>query len=303
MIATSRRALRAFGLAAILFSAAVGAARATAPNLMTYQGRLKESGLPVTGVRTVDIEICSALSGGVCTTTMAGGQGVSVANGLFRTTFTVPSGIALEGGSLFLEVRVGGVAFGPREMLSAGAYAIYASSASTLIVNPGDPAVFITPTVSIAGNGSIGGSSFSVGGSTLVVSGGNVGIGNPAPASALDVKGNMTLGGTGGNLTLNGTLGHVRVGGSAAAVGACGAGATVAGSDVAGRITVGTGAASCTLSFGSAWSPNFPVCHFTNEKGTAQAYTITAVTGSFVTFQGTTALVAGDVINYVCLSY
>lgn len=299
---TSRKSMRACALALFLAAAAAGSARATAPNLMTYQGRLKESGLPVTAVRSVDIQICNAFTGGVCTTT--GAQNVAVANGLFRTTFTVPSGITLETGSWFLEVHVGASAFGPRETLSANAYSIYASSASTLIVNPGDPAVFITPTVSIAGNGSIGGNSFSVGGSTFVVSGGNVGVGNPSPASALDVKGNMTLGGTSGNLTLNGTVGHIRAGGSTPSVGACGTAPSVAGSDSVGRITLGTGVgASCTLVFGTAWSPNFPVCHFTNEKGTAQAYTISAVSGSLVTFQGTTALVAGDVINYICLSY
>src|SRR5258708_588993 len=69
-------------------------ARADAPALMTYQGRLKESGLPVTGNRAIDIVLYKTLAGacgGTCTDT--GAQNVSVVNGLFRTTFTAPGWI------------------------------------------------------------------------------------------------------------------------------------------------------------------------------------------------------------------
>ena len=247
---------KAIARALVLIAAAAAPALATAPNLLTYQGRIKESGLPVTGARTVDVQICDSLSGGSCNTT--GIQGVSVANGLFRTTFTVPSGVSLETGSWYLQVIVNGASFGPREQLSAGAYAIYASSASTLIVNPGDPAVFIAPNVVIAGNG------FSVGGSTLVVSGGSVGIGTNAPGATLGVNGTLNLSG----------VGHIRVSGGAslpAPTGGCGTGAAITGSDSAGRVTIGTTpSTSCQIVFGTPWSPNTPVCHFTNESGVVQ---------------------------------
>lgn len=72
------------------------------PNLLTYQGRLKESGEPVTGTRSVEIKLCNALSGGACTST--GAQGAAVANGLFRTTFTVPSAVNLETGDWYLKI-------------------------------------------------------------------------------------------------------------------------------------------------------------------------------------------------------
>lgn len=294
MSATSRNVIRAFGLALILISAGAGSARAAAPNLMAYQGRIKESGLPVTGVRTVDIQICPALTGGVCATT--GAQGVSVVNGLFRTTFTIPSGTTLESGAWFLEVHVGGAVFGPREMLSANAYAIYASSASTLIVNPGDSAVFIAPNVVIAGNGSIGGNNFSVGVSTFVVNGGSVGIGTASPGAALEVKGSVTLSGAG----------HLRASGAGApppAVSACGAAASIAGSDTVGRVTIGGGgSADCSIAFGTPWSPNPPVCHFTNESGNPQAYS-NVVNATFMTFKTGVALTGGNVISYTCLSY
>ena len=287
MTATSfKTAVRAF----ILVAAAAVPVLATAPGLMTYQGRIKESGLPVTGVRTVDVQICDSFSGGTCNTT--GGQGVSVSNGLFRTTFTIPSGVTLETGSWFIEIHVGGSVFGPREQLSAGAYAIYASSASTLIVNPGNAAVYISPSVVIAGNG------FSVGGSTLVVSGGNVGIGTNAPGATLGVNGTINVSG----------VGHVRVSGGvslpAPGGSGCGTGATVTGSDGAGRVTIGASpSASCQIVFGTAWSPNAPVCYFTNESSHVQPYAVSSVSTLFVTFQATAAFNAGDTINYMCLSY
>ena len=284
MNATPRAVLRAL----VLIASAAGAARATAPNVLTYQGRLKESGLPVTGVRSVDVQICAAPTGACASTTV---QSVAVANGLFRTTFTVPSGVSLETGAWFLEVQVGGAAFGPREMLSAAAYAIYASSASTLIANPGDPAVFVSPSVVIAGSG------FSVGGSTFVVSGGNVGVGTASPGSALEVKGQLTLSGAG----------HLRASGAGAslpATGACGAGATIAGGDAVGRVTIGAGGpSSCQIVFGTPWGPNVPVCHFTNESGNAQAYAVGAADSFSVTFQAGGALTSGDVVGYACSSY
>lgn len=125
-----------------------GELHATAPGLLTYQGRLKESGLPVTAARTVTISFCDALTAGTCTTSPSGAQSVSVVNGLFRTTFTVPSTIALESGAWYLNVNVNAQDFTPRELLSANPYSIYASSASTLLADPGASYVSISTPVS-----------------------------------------------------------------------------------------------------------------------------------------------------------
>jgi hypothetical protein len=138
------RLLRPTAWALFLLLAAAGAASAGAPGLLTYQGRLKESGLPVTAARNVSINICDSLVGGICTASPSGLQSVSVVNGLFRTTFTIPSTISLETGAWYLEVSVNGSAFSPREMLSSNPYAIYASSASTLLANPGASYVSIS---------------------------------------------------------------------------------------------------------------------------------------------------------------
>jgi hypothetical protein len=101
---------------------------AEAPNLLTYQGRLKENGLAVTGNRAVEIYLCDAETAGACTTTSA--QPVAVTNGLFRSTFTVPAAVDLTTGSWWLELRVAGVTLTPRERLTSGAYALYAATAA-----------------------------------------------------------------------------------------------------------------------------------------------------------------------------
>lgn len=111
-------------------------AAALAPNASTYQGRLQESGLPVSGARQVELRLCTGLLVGTCYS--AGSQGVGVLNGVFKTTFTIPVGVDLSAGSWFLEVAVG--PFGgalntlaPREALTSFPYAVHASSATTLL--------------------------------------------------------------------------------------------------------------------------------------------------------------------------
>lgn len=121
-------------LTAIL-SMTAGAAWATAPNVLTYQGRLLESGSPVSGTRTIDMQLCDSLSGGLCYD--SGSQAVGVVNGVFKTTFTLATAPALpaEGlasGSWFLQTIINGVTLSPREQLTSAPYAVLASSAETL---------------------------------------------------------------------------------------------------------------------------------------------------------------------------
>ncbi|MBI3288592.1 MAG: hypothetical protein HYZ74_03635, partial [Elusimicrobia bacterium] len=150
-----KRFLRPAAWAIVALVAVAGESFAAgAPNLLTYQGRLKEVGQPVTGARDITIQLCDSLTAGNCFTT--GVQGVSVVNGLFRTTFTVPSTVALESGPWYIEVIVAGQAFSPREMLSATPYAIYASSAATLSPMAGAQLVQISTTVSIQAKNAAG---------------------------------------------------------------------------------------------------------------------------------------------------
>lgn len=107
-------------------------ASTSAPNTLTYQGRLIESGVPASGPRTVEIHLCpdAATPLGSCFST--GAQGVSSASGLFRTTFTVPSAVNLGTGIWWLNVSVGGTSLSPREQLTSSPFAVYASTAGTL---------------------------------------------------------------------------------------------------------------------------------------------------------------------------
>ncbi len=119
-----------FGLGlALLFSAA---SAWSAPNLLTYQGRLQESGALVTGNRSVEIVLCDLVTGGSdgINCHLSGAQGVAVSNGVFRTTFTLPSPVNLDVGNWFLEVRVGGTALSPRERLTSSPYALHSTTAT-----------------------------------------------------------------------------------------------------------------------------------------------------------------------------
>jgi len=182
----STRLLRAvFGALALL--CAFAPERAVGQPLMTYQGRLKESGSPVTGNRNVNILFCNCLSG-VCAPACApsGLQGVTVSSGLFRTTFTVPASVDLAASQQwFLEIQVGGSALSPREQLTAGSYAVHASSAAGLAAAPGAAGV-------------------SVSSHLFVVGAGRLGVGTLLPQSELHVFTSLT----GGGLRLEGGATH-----------------------------------------------------------------------------------------------
>lgn len=127
-------------VAALTLSFLIGVPSQAAPNLLTYQGRLQESGAPVSGVRRVDISICTDLVSGSCNST--GAQDVSVSNGLFRSTFTVPSAVNLAAGPWYLEISVGPAggsvtALSPREELTSTAYALHATSVTAAGVGAG----------------------------------------------------------------------------------------------------------------------------------------------------------------------
>ncbi len=126
-------------LAALMVSG--GSAWATGPqqSTMTYQGRLSESGSPVTGARDVRVDVCDAVTGGSCS--VGNTHGVSVFSGVFRTTFTVPPGVIFSTSQKWAEIRVGPVgggltALSPREQLTAVPFADFSRRAGELSINP-----------------------------------------------------------------------------------------------------------------------------------------------------------------------
>lgn len=157
-------------------------AYAEAPNLLTYQGRLKESGQAVTGNRAVEIFLCDAQTGPTCHT--SGAQSVAVSNGLFRSTFSIPATANFGAGSWWLEIKVGADTLAPRERLTSNAYALLAGTAayaSNIAAAEGEAGVYISSNLYVTGN------EFSVGGSTLGVRQGKVGIGTLTPSGYLEI--------------------------------------------------------------------------------------------------------------------
>lgn len=145
--------MNAIIIAAVL-GALAGPVRAQAPNTLTYQGRLLQSGAPVSGSTPIDMQICDSASGGNCYD--SGSQTVGVVNGVFSTTFTLVTtpplpGQGLASGTWFLETVVNGTPLSPREQLTSSPYAVFASSAETLT-----PPLSTSPGVSISTNVGIG---------------------------------------------------------------------------------------------------------------------------------------------------
>ena len=84
----------------------------------------------------------------------------------------------------------------------------------------------------------------------------------------------------------------------------CGAGATIVGSDAAGKITLGVGVKTCTLTFSVTW-PNEPACIAVNEtNGGGRASTVGMwTTKTHGVIDGTAPLSDGDVVSYQCIGY
>ena len=135
------RAYRTFALAFVAWASA-GLALAQTPQVATYQGRLQENGLPVNGVRYVEIRLCNTpdsatLPNNCYPTPMSAIQGVNVINGVFKATFTVPTSLDLSANAWYLEVAVGidtgqMNTLAPREQLTSVPYALYAAKATNL---------------------------------------------------------------------------------------------------------------------------------------------------------------------------
>ena len=176
--AGARGAAPAAALLLWAFLAAVPGAAAAPAERLVYQGRLQESGLPAEGTKTVQFYLCDAATGGNCFGT--GEQAVAVSNGLLRSTFTVPAGVDLLGGSDWhLELRLdpgGTTTLAPRERLGSAPYALVASSAAGLAARAGDPGVRVSSSLYIA-------------------AGGRLGVGTESPAVALEVVGGISASG------------------------------------------------------------------------------------------------------------
>jgi hypothetical protein len=90
------------------------------PNQITYQGTLKETGVPVNAVRTMQFRLTNA--DGTAVYWSSGNQSITVANGFFSAALS-PSGVDWQNVVPYIELSVEGQLMLPREKVSANAYA------------------------------------------------------------------------------------------------------------------------------------------------------------------------------------
>jgi hypothetical protein len=167
----------------------------------TYQGRLNDGSSPATGIFDLKFAICDSPTGPNVLRTVSA-PAVPVTNGLFTVLLDFGSGV-FTGAPRWLELGVrtnGSVAdyatLSPRQPVTPTPYAIHAANAKLLdgrgtnafapatgsasyVAKSGDT---MTGTLNLPANGLV------AGGSQLVLSGGDVGIGTANPTSTLHVK-------------------------------------------------------------------------------------------------------------------
>lgn len=103
----------------LLIAMAVPLSLWAATTKITYQGQLRESGVPVNQNKTMNFKIFTSSSGGSAVWS-SGNKTVSVTGGLFRTTLD-PTGVNWESPA-YLEIDVDGTTLSPREELTASAF-------------------------------------------------------------------------------------------------------------------------------------------------------------------------------------
>jgi len=171
-------------------------ARAGGPLLgsgFTYQGQLRENGLPVTGLVDVEFRLFYTDSGG----TQVGGTetytDASVENGLFTAEPDFGAAV-FDGNMVWLEVAVRNPAgsgdfstLSPRQLITRAPYALQAQTASRATSAFALDAADGLPTRAVA-----------------VDNIGNVGIGTLTPATKLHVNGDVGWGGTSTDLASSG---------------------------------------------------------------------------------------------------
>jgi microcystin-dependent protein len=155
---------------AVVLLFTVTALYADVPNEITYQGRLREYGQPVTGTRTMNFRIYRSATG-PGTAWESGNVGVAVSSGTFAYTLTPD--IDWRQKDYWIETTVSGKTLSPREKLSAQAYALHSRTAEDIEKPDGAPFH-----LAIGSNRHLS-----------VQTSGNVGIGNTSPDTKLRVEG------------------------------------------------------------------------------------------------------------------
>jgi hypothetical protein len=119
-----------FGLAVILLIAS--GANAAIPNIMNIQGRITGGDIPIAGQITKNM-VFSIFDDQVAGTRLAevSVNNVLISNGIFNAEINLPSNVPFDK-PYWVEVKIGGVIFSPRQRLTSAPYAMRAAIADSL---------------------------------------------------------------------------------------------------------------------------------------------------------------------------
>ena len=130
----------------------------------TYQGQLRQTGQPFTGIADLEFALYDALTDGSEIGLVQSLTGVPIEDGLFSVELDFGEG-AFEGGERYLEIRVDGAVLNPRQRMTATPYSLLANRvASGAISGTNNAASANDSTVSGGRNNIASGDYSSIGG-------------------------------------------------------------------------------------------------------------------------------------------
>lgn len=189
-------------LAAVISLLLIGPALWAMPTQITFQGTLKESGVPVNGNRNMQFSFVDGSGGTIPGTSPIPIANIQVTNGLFAVQLPLDPTVNWALYSPFIQVSVAGQILSPNQPLTANLYSMVANTVvdGAVTVAKLDPGVqgTLTPSGMIA----MFASACPTGWSVYQALQGRVPVGND-PTNAAQ----FSIGETGGNLTHSHTLG------------------------------------------------------------------------------------------------
>lgn len=208
---TTAPSLLRLACAALLLIAALPA---LAQQPITYQGQLRQSGTPFTGLADMEFRLYDALSGGSQVGSVLLRADVPVEDGLFQVELDFGAG-SFGADPRWLDIAVDGTPLDPRQRVHAAPMAMFAlagnegpagppgptgpagptgPSGATGEAGPEGPPGATGPAGPTGPEGPPGDSHWVINGTATAYLDGPVGVGTATPAAALDVRANSTIG-------------------------------------------------------------------------------------------------------------
>ncbi|SRR6056297_1425006 len=177
-------------MAGLVIAGLLFASTASGQQPITYQGQLKQSGTPFTGLADLEFRLYDSLAGGAQVGSAIARNAWPVEDGLFQVELDFGAG-SFGADPRWLQIAVDGTMLTPRQRVHAAPMAMFA-----LAGNEGPPGADGAPGPSGAdgAEGPPGDSHWVINGTATAYMDGNVGIGVLDPAGTLDVHGNSSIG-------------------------------------------------------------------------------------------------------------